>query len=217
MPPCEPLQTQIDLFEQQNLFGPDFDVIEELTLNKEKYLAKGPDKQQITIYGVPSLVSYNLDRIQHRLLDGKVSTHPIVSCCVSFGVSQLYKNQHVKDLADLRAQFLDDHIVNSGRDVLEFYQLLKVFRVDIPDDSAGLKSEKSNYLIPEWLAQNLGGLAKRLGAPVSNLLIICVMLTLAIQSTTIIAHQKQLAQLVDTFYRRVEMRKRIAEVLLEML
>jgi len=213
-----PISHQIELFEQQNLFGPDFDAIEELTLNAERYKAHGNERQQLSVYDIPSVVSYNLDRIQHRLNSTlKLSLHPIISCCISFGISQLYKNPHVRDLADFRDRFLEDHIVNSGRDVLEFYALLKVFKIAIPDDSGGLKSEKMNILLPEWLAQNLGGLAKKLGAPVSSLLIICTMLTLSVQPTTIEAHQRQLSQAIDTFLRRVEMRKRIAEVLLETL
>src|SRR6476660_3462077 len=62
-----PLKTQIELFEQDNLFGPDFDVVEELETNKERYTAYGDAKEQITSYGVPTIVSYNLDRIERRL------------------------------------------------------------------------------------------------------------------------------------------------------
>jgi hypothetical protein len=213
----ESLQSQIELFEQQNLFGPDFDVIEELTLNKERYVAYGPDREQITAYGVPSVVSYNLDRIKSRTRESKCGMNQIISCCVSFGVSQLYKDPNIRDLADFRDQLLDDHVANSGRDVIEFYDLLRSFKIDIPDDSGGLSSNKTTILIPEWLAQNLGGLASKLGAPKSSLVIICIMFTLAIQTTTIEAHRKQLALLLDKFLDRVKFRKRVAEVLLEEL
>ena len=215
--PSESLQSQIEIFEQQNLFGPDFNVIEELTLNKERYVACGPDKEQITAYGVPSVVSYNLDRIKSRVREAKCGMNQIISCCVSFGVSQLYKDPNIRDLAEFRDQLLEDHVANSGRDVIEFYDLLRSFKIDIPDDSGGLSSNKTTILLPEWLAQNLGGLASKLGAPKSSLVIICVMLTLAVQPSTIDAHKKQLSQAIETFLRRVELRKRIASVLLEML
>lgn len=211
-----PLQQQIEVFEQKNLFGPDFDVIEELTLNKERYVAYGPDKEQITVYGIPSLVSYNIERIKHKLID-KIGINPIISCCVSYGVSQLYKNPNIRDLADFRDALLEDRIANSSRDVIEFYDLLKSFKIDIPDGSAGLSGNKATVLIPEWLAQSLGGLAAKLGAPKTSLVIICCMFTLATQPTTTEDHQKQLSYSIDTFLRRVEMRKRIASILLETL
>lgn len=208
---------QIELFEQQNLFISDFDVIEELNDNKSKYLTFADNREQISIYRVPSVVSYNIDRIKRRLQD-KSGIHPIYSCCASYGIAQLYKNPHVRDLADLRDLLLEDHIVNSGRDVIEFYDLLRSFKIEIPDDSGGLASEnKTNVLVPEWLAQSLGGLASKLGAPKASLLVIATMYTLAMQASTIEPHQKQLNYSVDTFLRRVEFRKRIASVLLEML
>lgn len=213
------LDQQIEIFEQQNLFGPEFDVIEELLLNKERYIAYGgPQRIQLTVYGIPSVVSYNIERIAQKLKSDKIGAQSIISCCASFGVAQLYKDPHIRDLANYREQFLEDHDINNGRDVIEFYDLLRTFKIDIPDDSGGLSARgKSTILIPEWLAQNLGGLASRLGAPASSLLIICVMFTLATQSTVIESHKKQLSSAIETFLRRVEFRKRVASLLLEML
>lgn len=209
-------QAQLDLFAQRNLFGPEFDVLDELSYNADKFKALGPDKQQITCYNVPSIVSYNIDRIVKKLNNAH-GKNIVLACLVSYGVAQLYKNPHVKELTELRDKILDDHPSNSGRDVIEFYDFFRSFKIDIPDDSAGLSRERTNVIIPEWLAQSLGGLATRLGAPVFSLLIICAMYTLISQPIVIDAHQKQLSQAIDTFLRRVEFRKRIATVLVEML
>lgn len=206
-----------DSLVQPSLFASEFDVIEELSFNRERYTAYGDSKAQVTIYGVPSLVSYNIERLQQKI-QPKIGTHPIVACCASYGVVQLYKNNHTRDLGDFREALLDDSIANNetiGRDLLEFYSLLKSFKIEIPDDSGGLRSEKSNYLIPEWLDQNLGGLASRLGAPKSSLMIICIMYTLATQESTPKYQKKQLMRAIDIFLCRVEFRKQIASLLLK--
>jgi hypothetical protein len=201
------------------LFLPPFDVIEQLTNEKDRYVGEKGSEGNISIYHIPSIVSTNLERMRARVVSvNKVGLSPAIACCASYGISVLSRDAAICELAQRKADLnnLDSVLIRSADDYNEVATLLQRFEIGIPD-MGGHAVKKTNVKLPLWLKQAVSGLANDTGCSAWALLILACMVTLSIQPQTVDGHKEVLQTYVEKFLRRVVFRNRIAATLMELV
>lgn len=195
-----------------------FDVIAQLTHDREKYqIADEKDGVNVTIYSLPESVYISIERLRARVVrSSKVSFSVIMTCCASHGINVLNQNTDIKELIEIKQDLWGCDNVTEIQDVEELTGWISTFSVGIPESST-YKGRKFCLVVPKWLKGAISGLSGELGVKDYILFIFAVMITLIQQNDILDGHREQMRDSVESFLRRVALRKRITDLLLEII
>lgn len=192
-------------------FAPSFDVVDELTANRENYTGSEP----LSVYNVPLYLFTCIDRARERVISiQKPSVSCTISCCISYGLSVIAQQHDVKNLLKLKKRLNMVEDVDSA-DVEELAGFFRSFVVSAADGSASGTRRQQNISMPETIRSAVIDLAGDLGASSSVLAVLAIMTALSIQTFVLEGHQKLLDAAVCLFFKKANLRRRVAEVVLE--
>lgn len=193
-------------------FSSDFDLVAELVGNRDEYRGD----EAITVYGYPRHIAMSVDRVRARVNHsgetGKPGMNPTIACCVGYGVGVLSSNESVRAIIRYRERME----LAEGVSALELAELSTWFQSFIEPVSDGLGGglKRINVMLPVTIKSAVTALASELGASASVMIVLCLMVALADQPTTLAEHQEQLTRSLETFYLRADIRRDVAESLL---
>jgi hypothetical protein len=195
------------------LFPPSIDLVHELTHNRFHYMGG----EQVSIYSVPGVVRWGLDRVRARVdSPSKISLSIAVCACVEHGVNALGSDGEVQSLLAVRRQFdlLDGVCAEEVVEVVPFFQAIPV---SLPDSTGSGIVDKISVCLTEEVKHGLADLSNDMGVSASNLALLCIMWVLREQQGVLEGHRRAMGEAVGTFMRRVRMRYKVGEVLIGML
>lgn len=193
-----------------------FDAARELADNLTHY--SGTEWVSLTV--VPQFIRTCLDRIRSRVCElsstgvGRPGISPTVACCMVYGLQLLAANPEVRSLLEMKAAL--DALNSSDLDAADVDELAGWFRnfpLSVPDDRM-IGVRRLNVTLPTTTKQLLYDLSSDLGASSSVLGVLALGIGIQTQPSMLDGHRDSLDAMVDTFYRRVGRRRRVAESLL---
>jgi hypothetical protein len=187
-------------------FSPAFDMVLELTNNREHYIGK----EQSTVYGLPTYIQTCIDRVRYRVEPEPPGISTTFCCAVHHGLSVIETSDIIDNLITLRRQMED-----ISAPALTLEHLLEWFRkfpISIPD-GFGTGTVNLNIYSPEHIKHRVGNLKNRLGATVSSLLAISCMVGLSEQTSIILPeHKLDLDRAIKGLWGNASLRLELAKV-----
>lgn len=194
-------------------FRPDFDVIDELTNNRDKYIAKSGESINLSILNFPEVCRMNIDRLRARAEEvvTKPGKHPAISACFKCSVDRLNNHDVFVRLQNHKHRFdLGADTTNGDVASLMYSFLTTHFKIDLPGGGG-----RQNVNVPEHIHTGLSSLASELGADIQDLAVMCVFIALVEQPDTNKDHADQMQMYIDRFVSRAEIRTRGVEALMK--
>jgi|ERR1700674_19757 len=182
----------------------DFDIIDELTVNRDQYSVGPEDKCfNLSMLDFPSLCSIAVNGIKARmgLNSIRIGVHTIISCCIANAITIIDKRDHTRQTLESRERF---DLSNPDADGYIITQLNKWF-----DQFAGeivFSGERQNIKLPLGVGSSLSELSKGLGLGNPTMAVICSMLTLSTQSSVNRHHRAAMSRHVEDFYQLIRVR-----------
>lgn len=196
-------------------FSPPFDVVNELSVNRDDYVGNDP----FTISYVPSFLRTCIDRVRARVVSvSKPGLAITCACCITYGIRLISHHPDIKELLRLKEQLdlIDSSNINMD-DLEELAAWFRSFPITVPSHSA-YTARKHNIYLPEHLKLELFDLGSELGTGGTSLATLAIMVTMADQTRVILAeHAELLNYSIDAFLRRVQIRVKVGTALLESL
>jgi hypothetical protein len=193
-----------------DLLRPPFDLVAELTLNRDRY--HGPE--WVSIHTLPGYILTCLERVMtataiHDPSIPKPGLSPIVAACCYSAADAVRDNPDVVATLALRTRL---HSMDSvdPEESEELAGFLRSFHLCMPNASTSGGRRQSVYM-PNYIKTAVHDLADSLGVSMSGLMVVCIAITLADQPAVLRERREELEAAVGKFYRRVRMRRRIAE------
>lgn len=167
----------------------------------------------LSIVGFPDSLLTAIDKVRHRT-GVKPSRSAVIACCVEHGTKVFNEDQDVHALASMQERFnnIDPEDGDAEEVVAGFFRSFSS-EVAIP----GGQQKRRNLRIPEDISRPLAGLAEKLGMTQSNLAVVLIMLTLSTQPEVNAQQRERMANIVIAFLRRVKLRARGTQALIEAL
>lgn len=180
--------------------GPDWDVVAELTHNREAYTTSRDDSS-LSLYLWPTDLDLAVASLR-ALVPRRPGVHPTAACCIHYGVQVLRQDSDVQALLDLRRRF-DALPPATSPDVLETLAVeFRTFDPGIPFRPG----RRLNLRLPGPLASELGELASDTGIRTPTLALIATTITLAIQPRLNSSHRSEWDASLAKFWRMVQLR-----------
>jgi hypothetical protein len=189
-----------------------FDIIDELTINREQYSVGPEDKcYNLSMLDFPSMCSIAIDAIRIRVQAGtrKVGRHPTIACCIANAVAIINTKDDVKETLESRDRFDFSDPDRDGDDITLISKWFNIFQIDLV-----MTGERQNIKLPLSTGTSLGELSTGLGLSIQTMAAICVMLTLSTQSCVNMDHRKAMSGQVEGFLKAVNKRVRGTRVLM---
>lgn len=156
----------------------------------------------------PNIALRNIKRIRSRM-SRKVGIHPIVSVCISYGLTKIRSNEWIQKLVELNRRC--EHIPENFPGLINstIHSFLSRFEVSIPDGSP---------LNPKLHARtdgNLYDLSSEIGVSRIALASLSVCYTIADQLNTNIDDKKEMEGFVDLFFESARVRAMAVKSLMD--
>jgi hypothetical protein len=190
------------------------DVAEKLRRCYEWY-SGASDTSALSLMGFPDSLITAIDKIRRRAFFGssRVGFSAAAACCLEHGVEVLDEHATITTIQRLKSRF--DFMVNEDGDAEEVVaSFFRTFSVVVSMPGA---NKRKNLHIPTSIKSRLSGLAEDLGVEISSFAVICMMVTISAQQCVNAQQRESFAKLVMAFLRRLELRVKGTEALMERL
>lgn len=199
--------------------GSTFYLIDEMVAHGHRDKYRGPE--WITIYRLPSHLRTALHRacsaVAARSRIHKPGLNPMIACCMAHGSSVIRAHNDIVLTMRLREQLntIKEHDADPEL-IEELVNFLGDFKLSVPDNSTAAAQQVS-VNCQNWLKTEMNDLSAEIGVSISMLAVLSINITLAECDEMITDRSTAMRFAVDRFYRRVRIRREIAESSLKVI
>jgi hypothetical protein len=190
-------------------FSPDFDLIHELTMHRDRYI--GPE--WVAVHVLPAYLRTCLERVATAvgLADPapKPGMNPLVSACVAQGLYVIRGHSDVAATFAIRDR-LHTATTIAPEDAEELATFLRTFRLSA-SDTTGAGSGRLNIAMPGYIKAALNETSNDLGISASQMIVLCAQVVLRDQPAVLADRQRMLQAAVGRFFDRVALRRQVVE------
>lgn len=189
---------------------PPFDLVAELSLNRDRYHGS----EWVSIHTLPGYILTCLERVitataLHDPAIPRPGLSPVIAACCYSAADTIRDNPDVLATFALKTRLHSLGEVDPEESE-ELANFLRSFQLSMPNTSTS-GGRRQNVQLPNYIKSTVNDLADSLGVSMSALMVACIAVTLADQPAVLSERRDELAAAVGKFYRRVRMRRRIAE------
>lgn len=190
-----------------------FDLLEELESNRDEYKGTEP----LTLYMMPGYFKTCLDRVRSRVVDGsKPGLSVTCAACITYGIKALAAHGDILELVKMKDRL--NRVDNvSAIEVEELAMWFRTFPLWTPNTMT-TGGRRQNILIGEYLKMDITEVSEELGMSSSSLAITAISIALCeLRDILLPDHIMMLSEAANGLMSRLKMRRRVAEMLIQML
>jgi hypothetical protein len=189
-----------------------FDLLEELESNRDEYKGTEP----LTLYMMPGYFKTCLDRVRSRVGDGKPGLGVTCAACITYGIKALVAHRDIVELVKMKDKL--NRVDNvSAIEVEDIAMWFRMFPLWVPNATT-TGGRRQNILIGEYLKMDITEVSEELGMSASSLAITAISIALCeLKDILLSDHITMLSEAANGLMSRLKMRRRVAEVLIQML
>ena len=195
-------------------YDPNFDVVRQLREFRSMYM--GDTNIYMTLYKVPSHVSFELDRMRAlaQVEGGSViGVNPAIICCLHNGLGILRDLSEITRLRDIRRRILLSSAEEDPDSLLAVHNLMRS-KITFPVRSEMQFAPKRSVNMPQKLLIELNDFRDTIGSDQSTVCILSLMATMQSQPGVFKKYRGYFSEAVESFLSSLKVRVKLIERML---
>jgi hypothetical protein len=193
-------------------FSADFDILAELTDNRERYTVHiGDNSPQLTLYNFPYANIIAAIRAQFGATQDRPGVHPTIACAIHHGLSIIVANPDIQAFLALRERFSKAPTATKGNIIKLVGAWFNQFPLGLPSEVAG----KINIRIPLDIHGALGELSNDLGMASNKIATLACLIAFSDQSCVNADFRRSMQEALGIFLEMIHLRVTSTKALLK--